>query len=406
MNPIPIKQARQILTRERSALYKRLGYELVKWEEAWGRVLAEDVVASIKSPPEDVSTMDGFAVMGGTEYPLHLREHGEALAGNRPPPLSRGETCRIATGGFLPEGADAVLVQEEAILEGDILTGSHVESGQFVIKKGSDISEGDVLARAGEVINARIAALLPLSSKEHPGKVKVLKTPRVGILGTGDELTKEVIPDTNTYMVYTYLRELGIPATRVGVVRDDYEELKSVVEQCAQDYDVLITIGGASVGKHDVVRQLLEKEGKNVFQGIGLKPGKPMSFGYVMQKPILCLPGKPGGAFTSLELVGSYLFCTPTRCTIEATMPEEVKGKGEFYQVVYANLKDGKLIPFGIENGEYNTSVASASLSILERECYVYFKGTVSAGQKVQVNLLNHPLLRSYDWVSEDMMSG
>ncbi|MCK5445611.1 MAG: molybdopterin molybdotransferase MoeA, partial [Rhodospirillaceae bacterium] len=221
--------------------------------------------------------------------------------------VGAGETVRIFTGAPVPNGADAIVIQEVTERDGDtvkILESS--DAGRFVRKAGQDFTEGDVLLNAGRVLSARD---LGLAAAANAAKIKVRKKPNVCILATGNEVVlpgeaigPNQIVSSNSVMLAAFVESAGGQANNLGIARDDMASLKGLLQK-AQGADLLITIGGASVGDYDLVGQALDDEGVELgFYKVAMRPGKPLIFGQLGGTAVLGLPGNPVSAGVTAEV--------------------------------------------------------------------------------------------------------
>lgn len=284
-----------------SAGFSPLPPETVVLAEALGRVLAEDVAARLSHPPLAVSSMDGYAVRTEdvAEPPATLRRIGESAAGSGFDGIVAPGTCvRIFTGAALPAGADAIVIQEDTDVSGDAVTmKSTAPKGRFVRAAGMDFAEGDVLLRAGQVLTARD---LGLAASMNVPWLAVHRRPRVAVLATGDELAMPgealrpgQIVSSNSLALCAYVRAFGGEPINLGIARDNEDSLRRMLA-AGTGADLLVTIGGASVGDHDLVRKVLDGEGFALdFFRVAMRPGKPFIFGHLGPTPVLGLPGNP-----------------------------------------------------------------------------------------------------------------
>lgn len=288
------------------------GPETVALAAGWNRVLARPVLARLTQPPADVSAMDGYAVRAGDAVAGGmLRVTGAAPAG-RPfaAPVGPGEAVRIFTGGFVPAGADAILIQENARAEGDalhVLEG--VAAGRWIRRRGLDFTEGQALLPAGRRLTARDIGLA--AAANHPW-LTVHRRPRIGILATGDEiaLPGEPLPpggivSSNAHALAAVVASAGGEGIILPIAPDD---VTSIAELAGSGgYDLLVTTGGASVGEHDLVQKALGQQGFALdFWKIAMRPGKPLIWGRLGATPVLGLPGNPVSA-----LVCAVVFLLP-----------------------------------------------------------------------------------------------
>ncbi|MBB5750959.1 molybdopterin-binding protein [Prosthecomicrobium pneumaticum] len=284
--------------------------------EAFRRVLAAPLAARRTQPPYAVSAMDGYALraadaasVGAALRPIGTAPAGTPFAGR----VGEGETVRIFTGGALPEGADSVLLQEDAQVEdGRVIVREAVRPGQHVRPRGLDFAEGAVLLPAPRRLGMREIAI---AAAMNHWAVPVRRQPTVAILATGDELAApapdvpaEAIVASNSYGIAALAIEAGARPVDRGIVRDDRAALAAAIEAAlAEEPDVLVTLGGASVGEHDLVRGVLGGLGVDLdFWKIAMRPGKPLMFGRRGGTRILGLPGNPVSS-----LVCGLLFLRP-----------------------------------------------------------------------------------------------
>ncbi len=287
--------------------------EVVGLAEAWQRVTAQPVIARLTQPPADVSAMDGYAVRAADAAAgAHLRLVGAAPAGHPwPGVLGPGEALRLFTGSILPQGADAVLVQEDAEeVEGLVHIRTAVAAGRYVRPRGQDFAAGEVIVPASRRLSAPQIGLL--AAANHPWVV-VHRRPRVAILATGDELALPGEPigpggivASNSHALAALVRGCGGEAVVLPLVKDDAAALAGAAA-AARGMDLFVTNGGASVGAFDLVRSALAPVGLAVdFWQVAMRPGKPVLFGRLGEVPLLGLPGNPVSS-----LVSALLFLWP-----------------------------------------------------------------------------------------------
>lgn len=288
--------------------------ETVGLEHAHERVLAGDVAARLTQPPFDASAMDGYAVRSADvqSVPCTLKVIGEAAAGH---PFggkaSAGEAVRIFTGGAVPEGADTIVIQENTMRDGDVITVNEApEKGAFVRPRGFDFAEGEVLLASGRKLSARDIAL---AATMNVTEFAVRRKPVIAILATGDELVPpgskleagQIVSSIPYGLAPMVLRAGGLPEI-LGIASDTIDSLAEHIER-ARQADVLLTIGGASVGDHDFVQEALRSAGMTLdFWKIAMRPGKPLMFGQLGSQRVLGVPGNPVSA-----LVCARLFLVP-----------------------------------------------------------------------------------------------
>lgn len=293
------------------AAFTPLPTEIVSLTDAHGRVLAEDVVARVTQPFAPLSAMDGYAVRATdvATAPVTLRQIGSVQAGSAfDGVIGAGETVRIFTGAPLPAGADAIVIQEDTQVDGDIVfVREAVKAGRFVRAAGLDFSAGDIGIPAGRLLGARD---IGLTAAMNVPWLKVRRRPRVAILATGDEVVMPGDPvgpnqivSSNSLALAALVRHWGGEPVNLGIAKDTRASLSSLLAG-AEGADLLLTTGGASVGEYDLVREVLGERGLSLdFWKIAMRPGKPLMFGRVGSTAVLGLPGNPVSA-----LVCAFLF--------------------------------------------------------------------------------------------------
>ena len=297
-------------------LAQPLALERLSLWEAAGRVLAEPVVASTALPPFDYSAMDGYALCTAdlpNEVAPVLTVQGESRTGHPAPMLRASCACRIFTGAALPEGADCVVMQEQVTRDGDRITLRHTPGpGEHVRRRGEDLAQGQVAVPEG----SRLGAFqLGLIASLNQGHVQVRRLPRVTILCTGDELFEpgtaarsNGIPESNSIALSTLARQAGAEVRRAPFVHDEPEAMLEAIQAALAGSDLLLTVGGVSVGDHDLVRPALEHAGAVLdFWKVAMKPGKPLLVGRCGTTIVLGLPGNPVSAQITFALFGMPL---------------------------------------------------------------------------------------------------
>ena len=281
--------------------------EQVALPDALGRVLAEDVASRLTQPPVDVSAMDGYAVRAAdvASPPVTLKVIGETAAGGDfDGTLGAGQAVRIFTGAMVPDGADAIVIQEDTEAKGDeVIVNEGVPPGTYIRPAGLDFRAGQVLLAAGKVLTARDVGL---AAAMNVPWLKVRRRPRIAILATGDEVVmpgepvgRNQIISSNSVALDAYVRALGGAPISLGIARDNEESLHAMLAGI-RGADMLVTIGGASVGDHDLVRKVLGAEGLELtFYKVAMRPGKPLIFGRLGDVPVLGVPGNPVSAGVS-----------------------------------------------------------------------------------------------------------
>jgi molybdopterin molybdotransferase len=288
--------------------------EQVSLADAVGRVLAEDVAARRTQPPFAVSAMDGYAVRAAdvARVPVELRIVAEIPAGaGFGGVVGAGEAARIFTGAPLPEGADAIVIQEDTERRGDrVEVREGAPKGRYVRRAGLDFAEGDVLLHAGTRVSPRHVGLAAAMNRPW---LFVHRRPRVAILSTGDEIVMPGDPigphqivSSNALALCAFATVCGAVPLLVGNAPDDPDALRTIAA-AARGVDLFVTTGGVSVGEHDLVRDVLSEEGLAIdFWQIAMRPGKPLMVGSYRGTPMVGLPGNPVST-----LVCSLIFLKP-----------------------------------------------------------------------------------------------
>lgn len=304
--------------------------EAVPLANARARVLAADLAATLTQPPFDASAMDGYAVRGAdvAVLPATLNVIGESAAGHGfHQPITRGQAVRIFTGAPLPPGADAIVIQENTRRDGDSV---RVVDGRpdpdHVRPRGADFAFGAILMRAARVLDARA---LTLAAAMGHGTLPCVKPPVVAILATGDELVppgtppgRDQIVCSNPYGLAAMIEAAGGIPRFLGIAADTAEALADKLGE-ARGADILVTTGGASVGDHDLVAPVLQKEGMALdFWNIAMRPGKPLIFGRLGATRVLGLPGNPISS-----LICARVFLVPLMRALQGLDPQPKEGE-------------------------------------------------------------------------------
>jgi molybdopterin molybdotransferase len=290
------------------------GVETVALADADGRVLADDLVATLPLPPFTNSAVDGYAVRG-EDVPRDaarlFRVTGRLQAGSAPagPPVAAGEAVRIFTGAPMPEGADTVYMQEDATPDdaGRVLLPAGLKRGANVRPAGEDIAAGRVLLPANRWLRPQdvaAAAAMGLTS------IRVRRRVKVAVFSNGDEIVEPgaarreaQLFDSNRVMLAAMLRRIGCIVSDLGTRRDDAPQIAAVLTIAARSNDLILSSGGVSTGEGDFVKAALEKVGTLVFWRIAMKPGRPVAMGVIDGTPFIGLPGNPVASFVTFARV-------------------------------------------------------------------------------------------------------
>ncbi len=351
--------------------------------KALGRVLAGNVVAQRTQPPFDLSAMDGYAVRSddASKAQARLKVVGEVPAGGAyAGTLGAGEAVRIFTGAPLPKGADAVVIQENTLREGDVVAITQgVTAGANVRRAGLDFREGTVGLKVGRRLSA---ADISFAASMNVPNVIVHRRPKIAYFSTGNELVlpgatpgpNQIVSSNNDGLAALIEGAGGVPFD-LGIVADDVIAIQSAGRH-AQDSDMLVTLGGASVGDHDLVQKALGADGLTVdFWRIAMRPGKPLMFGTYREIPMLGLPGNPVSA-----LVCAHLFLLPAIAAMQGehisprlmqarlghALPENDR-REDYLRAELLVQEDGLLValPFEVQDSSMLSAMSAADCLIV-----------------------------------------
>ncbi|MCB5301497.1 molybdopterin molybdotransferase MoeA [Yersinia bercovieri] len=394
----------QALTKMLSQVTPLQATEIVPLTDAAGRITARAITSPIAVPPFANSAMDGYAVRcNELSSGLPLPVTGKAFAGAPFKDSWPANTCvRIMTGAPIPAGADAVIMQEQAVVseQGVTFNGS-VHIGQNIRLAGEDIEQGAPVFPAGVKLGA---AQLPLLASLGIAEVTVFRTLKVAIFSTGDELQpigqplgEGQIYDTNRFAVRLMLQQLGCQIIDLGVIPDDQQALRKAFEQADGTADLVISSGGVSVGEADYTKQMLEELGDIGFWKLAIKPGKPFAFGKLENAWFCGLPGNPvSAALTFYQLVqpliaklsGHSEWHPPVRLKAKAvTKLKKSPGRLDFQRGIFSTNANGELEvrTTGHQGSHIFSSFSQGNCFIvLERE-----RGSVEIGEIVEIELFN-----------------
>jgi molybdopterin molybdotransferase len=339
------------------------GVETVAVADSDGRVLADDLIATVQLPPFTNSAVDGYAVRGedvpATE-PRLFRVAGRLQAGSAPlgPPVAAGEAIRIFTGAPMPRGSDTVFMQEDAHVDeaGGVVLPAGLKRGANVRPAGEDITLGRVIVPAGRWLRPQdVAAAAAMGLTE----VRVRRRVNVAVFSNGDEIAEPgtarreaQVFDSNRFMLIAMLRRTGCVVSDLGILRDDAAQIAAVLKNAARSHDLVLSTGGVSTGEGDYVKAAVENVGTLVFWRIAMKPGRPVAMGVIDGAPFIGLPGNPVASFVTFARVArpaifalaGAQWSAPPAIPVRAQFAYRKKpARREYVRVHLRNAEDGAL---------------------------------------------------------------
>lgn len=359
------------------ALANVLPTETVPLLEAAGRILAEDAVSRRDQPPFPASAMDGYAVQGADFKPGdRFTVIGESAAGHRfDGTVGPGEAVRIFTGAPVPDGADRVIIQEDVSRVGETITlGDRLDSGSNIRPAGTDFCTGNRITAPRRLSAEDVALLASMNIAEVP----VIRKPVVALISTGDELVMpgetpgpDQIIASNTYGLHALLRRIGAAPRLLPIAKDTRASLELTLD-LARDADLILTIGGASVGDHDLVADVTQGQGMAPsFYKVAMRPGKPLMAGRLGKAMMIGLPGNPVSA-----MVCGHICVAPViramlglgqAPTAQHTAPlaTEITANGPREHYMRAHLQDGQITPFERQDSSLLTVLSQANILLV-----------------------------------------
>jgi molybdopterin molybdotransferase len=314
--------------------------ESVSTFDALGRVLAADVVSAIDVPPQDNSSMDGYALRAADVAPAGsvLPVSQRVAAGHVGAALAPGSAARIFTGAQVPAGADSIVMQEQCAPagEGAVRVSAVPTVGQWIRRRGEDVRAGAVVLRRGARLSPQA---LGLAATVGAATLLVVRRPRVALFSTGDELVMPgtVAPDalppgaiynSNRFTLRGLLQAAGCEATDLGIVPDRLDATRAALREAAGHHDLILTSGGVSVGEEDHIRPAVAAEGRVELWQVAIKPGKPLAFGQVGRALFIGLPGNPVSSFVTFLVAVAPLLRTMQG--MDAALPEPLPQRADF----------------------------------------------------------------------------
>ena len=409
-NLITIEDARIIL---RKLLDKiKLDVEEIDLKNSYGRILAEEISSKIDSPPFDRSEVDGYAVnhlslIGAEEdNPVKLRvkfsiNPGEYVNEH----INLNEAAEISTGSMIPKGANAVVMEEYTKRIGEYVEiYRSVSPGENIAFTGSDVLIGDItLSKMTKLDSAKIALIASLGYS----KIKVYRKIRAGILSTGNEILppgEELKPgklyDSNSYSIISYLNMLDIDWKFYGIARDDENDIKEKLFKAIEEQDIVFTSGSTSAGKGDLIYKIIEDNGKLIFHGLLIKPGKPTLLGIINDKIVIGLPGFPFSSLSVLEFLikpvfMDYLKIPNKQIKLNAKSMIKIKSSknvDEFIPVgIIKRMGEYYFYPVNSQSGSITSMIFSDGIAIIPMN-----KNYIEENENVEISLINNEF-ENYD---------
>lgn len=373
-NPITVEAALEALL----DLVSPMPSEIIPLREAAGRVLAKDVTAKRAQPPFAASAMDGYAVMGDVAPGQQFKLIGEAAAGHGfTGTLQAGQTVRIFTGAPLPEEATRIIIQEDVTRNGDVITlNDTLDAATHIRPAGGDFNIGDAINAPRVLRPADLALLASMNCADVP----VTRKPVVALIATGDELVMpgeapnvDQIIASNTFGLMAMFEAAGAHVRMLPIAKDTESSLGLALE-LAQDADLIVTIGGASVGDHDIVGKVAADQGlERSFYKVAMRPGKPLMAGRLVDAALVGLPGNPvssmvcGDIFIYPMLQKMLGLRGHARARSQAPLAKALPQNGprEHYMRAYFNEQTGTVEAFARQDSSLLTVLSAANALIV-----------------------------------------
>ena len=391
-NLIPVKNALQIIENIKITGKK----EYIPLEEANTRVLAEDIEVMIDVPPFDRSAMDGYAVIAedtstaSPSNPLYLEVIDEIGAGSISKyNLTNGQAIRIATGAPMPAGSNAVIMEEDIEhLDNKIKITKSVAFNRDVALKGEDLKKGEIILGEGQILGPHHLSVIASSGYN---RVKVFKKPDIGVIITGNELVEPTtelepgkIPNSNRFALKGIVEEsLAVP--HIKHCGDDFDSMINELQEYTEKHDVVITTGGTAISKGDVVVDATSRLGEVLFHGVAIKPGKPVGFGVINNKPVFMLSGYPVAAAVQFDIFARNYILKMQNISkkfdlIKCTAGGDIRSAKGKCNIIRAKLEGDTVYPIKTKAG--------INRSVIMSNCYIFAdedSGNIKKGEKCSV---------------------
>lgn len=398
---IELEEAVSIMEENIHEIYE---IEEVPLKEADGRVLGEDIYAPVNNPPFDRSPLDGYALIAedsrnaDKDNPVKLKVIDEVFAGGYSEKvLNHGEAVRIMTGAKLPKGCDAIIKQEDTNEGMDIVEiyGQLKKYDNYCFE-GEDVKKGTLLMKKGDLLSYIHIGIL---SGMGYDKVRVKRTVKAALLVTGDEvgvtgkpLDEGKIYDSNMHIFNARLNGLGIDVTVCEIIGDDYKVVGDKIKEVIDDVDIIITTGGVSVGKKDILHEALPYIGaETLYWKVNLKPGTPAMFSIYKNKPVLSLSGNPFASLATFELLGRPILAKMSgneklmTKTVSALMESDFNKASKVRRFIRAYYENGNV---RLNSGKHSSGVLSSMIGCNALIDIKAGTGKLSIGDEVSVILI------------------
>ena len=397
---ISVQEAVKIITSKAT----KLKDERIKIDNCLGRINSKNIYATINNPPTDVSSMDGYALNSASLKKLSsspIKIIGESSAGKPFKKTIKINQCiEIYTGAEIPKGLDIILLQERVKLKNGyiIATDQNVKKFQYIRKKGSNFKNNTLLLNKNSLITSRSLGLIISSNQTH---IQVFKKVKVAILASGNELKKigsklnNGIISSNSLLLKTIIESFGAEPFDLGIAKDNKSSIAKKLRDINK-YNILITTGGASVGKHDLIKDVLKNLGmKLIFWKVAMRPGKPLIFGKIRNTLVLGFPGNPVSTFVSTlifakPLINKYLNLNRPHNIKKGILSKNLKKNDERQEYLRAKTfyknNNYYVTPFNVQDSSM-TSYLSESNSLIIRKPY---DKALKIGNKVSIIIFSN----------------